>query len=335
MINLETLEEMGRLETTGTSNGSALAVDGRLGFLANGEEGIVVADLLDPSAPVVLASLDVSDDAGSANAVSLNGEYIALADGLGGVKIMHYHRDVVTGGEDCDGDGIVDDEDLDDDNDGVFDEDDGDRCNPDVVCDPSEERIDYTGRFVGDFCNLPCDHPDVEGPVTGLVLGPLPSDYDWYDDEYYVFSLERGELLLSYSQNYFPVDTGLCGDPFHFAVHWYTTLIVSEAGTYTFEIGSDDDSWLFIDGELATDLGGIHALRRTSSDVYLSAGPHKFDIYFAERHVVQSGLEFELVGQPEGSMVDIIQHVCLDPDEDTDGDGVINSDDVAPLVVPT
>jgi hypothetical protein len=83
---------------------------------------------------VVLASLDVSDDAGSANAVSLNGEYIALADGLGGVKIIHYHRDVVTGDDDCDVDGI-----LDDDNDGVFDEDGGDRCNPNVVCDPSEE----------------------------------------------------------------------------------------------------------------------------------------------------------------------------------------------------
>ena len=165
------------------------------------------------------------------------------------------------------------------------------------------------------------------GPITGLVLGTLPSDYDGY----YVFSLEGDELLMSYSSNYFPVDTGLCGDPFHFAVHWYTTLIVSEAGTYTFEMGSDDDSWLFIDGVLATDLGGIHALCRTSSAAYLSAGPHKLDIYFAERHVVQSGLEFELVGEPEGSMVDIIQHVCLDPDEDIDADGVPNSSDVAPL----
>ena len=52
---------------------------------------------------------------------------------------MHYHRDVVTGGDDCDVDGILDDDDLDDDNDRVFDEDGADRCNPDVVCDPSEE----------------------------------------------------------------------------------------------------------------------------------------------------------------------------------------------------
>ena len=51
IVNLQTLEERGRLETTGTSNGSALPVDGRLGFLANGEEGVVVADLLDPSDP--------------------------------------------------------------------------------------------------------------------------------------------------------------------------------------------------------------------------------------------------------------------------------------------
>lgn len=64
--DLRTLEELVRLATTGTSNGSEFAVDGRLGFLANGEEGIVVADLLSPDEPLMLAGLDVSDDAGSA-----------------------------------------------------------------------------------------------------------------------------------------------------------------------------------------------------------------------------------------------------------------------------
>lgn len=334
VLDMNDLSELGRLATGGTANGSGLAVAGRLAFLANGQEGLVVADFDDPAAPVLLASLDISDDAGSANAVSINGEYIALADGLGGVKILHYHRDVSAPSDDCDGDGITDDADIDDDNDGVLDEDDAEPCNPDLACAPDEGHIDHVARFVGDFYNLPCDHPDVEGRVTGVVPGNHPSDYDWWDDTYYVFSYERDSLVMSYSADYFPVDTGLCGDPFYFAAHWYTTAIVSEDGVYTMEIGSDDDSWLLIDGEVVTDLGGIHPLRRTSADVYLERGPHRIDVFFAERHVRQSGLEFEIVGRPEGALIDLIQHVCLAPDDDTDGDGQPNAADVSPLTVP-
>ena len=193
----------------------------------------------------------------------------------------------------------------------------------------------YVGGFVGDFFNLPCDHPDVDGPVTGVVTGALPSQYDWYTEQYYSFSLERETLLIDYSQDYFPVDEGLCGDPFYFAAHWYTTAIASEAGTYTFEMGSDDDGWLFVDGELWIDLGGVHALERTSVEIPLGAGPHRVDIYFAERHVVQSGLEFEVVGLPsESAHLDIVQHLCLDPSGDEDGDGVPNQSDLAPLSLP-
>jgi hypothetical protein len=50
--------------------------------------------------------------------------------------------------------------------------------------------------------------------------------------------------------------------------------------------------------------------------------------------VRQSGLEFEIVGRPEGALIDLIQHVCLAPDDDTDGDGQPNAADVSPLTVP-
>ncbi len=58
------------------------------------------------------------------NAVSVHGEYIALADGLGGVKILYYHRTVDASSDDSDAAGIRDSVDLEDDNDGIFDEDD-------------------------------------------------------------------------------------------------------------------------------------------------------------------------------------------------------------------
>jgi len=330
--DLRTGSMLNLIPTTGTANGSALSLDRRLAFLANGEEGLAVADVTDPLATLSLASLDETDDAGSANAVSVSGNWIALADGLGGIKILEFDRVQDVPGGDCDGDGIANADDPDDDDDGILDEDDANSCDPDLVCEPDEQL--HIGRFVGDFYNLPCDHPDMEGPITGVVTGTLPTDYDWWDEQYYSFTLEREELLIDYGQDYFPVDEGLCGDPYYFAVHWYTTAIASEAGWYTVEIGSDDDSWLFVDDQLITDLGGIHALSRTTAQVWLDEGPHRIDIWFAERHVVQSGLEFEVVGMPNDAFLDMQQTLCLDPTLDADGDGVPNEDDIAPLMLP-
>lgn len=81
---------------------------------------------------------------------------------------------------------------------------------------------------------------------------------------------------------------------------WFRTAIftgminVTNPTAYSFSLGSDDDSWLFIDGVLAGDNGGVKANNPTTfSTGMLGSGSHTVQIFFADRNTVQSGITFD------------------------------------------
>ena len=78
----------------------------------------------------------------------------------------------------------------------------------------------------------------------------------------------------------------------YFAVHFKSTINVTTVGDFGFTMGSDDDSWLFVDGKLVLDLGWVHALANTNGSIPLSVGNHTIDIFYAERHTTQAGFYF-------------------------------------------
>jgi fibro-slime domain-containing protein len=110
---------------------------------------------------------------------------------------------------------------------------------------------------------------------------------------------EEPGLFSFVDDSFFPIDGQLLGNEgrghnFHFTLEASTSF--EYRGGEVFSFSGDDDMWVFINHQLAIDLGGIH--QRASADVALddfaaTAGLTRGNIYplhffFAERHTVES-----------------------------------------------
>ena len=183
--------------------------------------------------------------------------------------------------------------------------------------------VSANAGLMGYYYNHSSEHPDMQRWITNLDTGYVENDltgatptltaygetrvkqWDWWNPVYYNFARVDSDTDLSngFSTDFFPTSDGLPGDPYHFAVHWTGTFYVAADQTYNYQMASDDDSWLFIDNVLTLDLGGVHAMSNTNDDVFLTAGWHDIDIFFAERHTVASGFKLNFFSDLEPSSV--------------------------------
>ncbi len=126
-------------------------------------------------------------------------------------------------------------------------------------------------------------------------------DTDWYDSEYFRFA--RVDSSLNYGDNYFPFDFAIeeddIGHEYHFGVHWRAKVTAPSDNSYSYNLRTDDDSWVYVDGALFdSGLAGIHApTTSTTTTMYLTAGDHTVDVFFAERHTSQSAMTLVLDDQ--------------------------------------
>lgn len=194
----------------------------------------------------------------------------------------------------------------------------------------SSAECDGLSAVIRDFTDAHADFEKYKGSkaTKGLVEATLGSDNkpvfkaslgqitsaasfaDWYNDKPGVNqAIKIPPLVLvpmatggfEYdNSSFFPVD-GLgfgnyksTGHNYHFTTEIHTEFTYEGGESFTFR--GDDDLWIFVNGQLALDIGGLHPVQTDTINFDAQAEQlgivkgqtYRMDIFHAERHTVDS-----------------------------------------------
>jgi fibro-slime domain-containing protein len=182
------------------------------------------------------------------------------------------------------------------------------------------------GSISASYFTLTSANPDIGGPITGVVTGlvkntlgpdglPVESTPGTFanvnaNGELLWWTPQVGLVLpgttfvyptpvslpFDIQSNFFPDGTSGSngGDVGFTSAILKGSFDTPAGGSVTFSLGSDDDAWVFLNGNLVVDNGGIHGLATAPTVITdLAAGVNTVEVFFADRHITQSGLFFD------------------------------------------
>lgn len=137
---------------------------------------------------------------------------------------------------------------------------------------------------------------NTSSPLSLTLVRQDGSNVYTFDDKTDPFYMDRG--------GFFPINGEMYGNSagesknFHFTYHLDTEFVYERDAGLVFTFIGDDDVWVFIDGKLVIDIGGVHSAVSQTIDLdrleWLEDGEtYSLDFFFCERHRTQSNFRIE------------------------------------------
>ena len=169
--------------------------------------------------------------------------------------------------------------------------------------------------LLAQYFSVDLSDPDFPGPdanvAPGSSLGPdgLPvasgnndlngsNEVTWWSPGFnpHVQATGTGLITLPFASNMFAPNSTGTDDANQFETAILTgNFSLAGEGTVTFNVGSDDDTFVYIDGVLFGQNPGIHAVTTVSfTTPTLDAGIHQLKIFYADRQHVGAYLSLDV-----------------------------------------